>query len=205
MHGAALAPLPHLLQACSAAAGAAHCSQETGTTKPNFLIPASAGCDSFGSNSKLHMAIHPNALQPRKGTHVAASPLPQEAFLSPFCSAQHLKACTLDVRCGLSTKGAISRDIPLFREIFLQRNFFQKYQPTDRPLDHKTAASASSSEASTVQVSTDKGSSNFDGHLTPLQPHGINQVSCGQHSLHTTSWRNKHTYLIFQVQPLPRS
>lgn len=108
-HGAVWAPLPHLLPACSAATGAAHHSQETGATKPNFLIPASVWCGGFRSNSKLHhMMIHLNGLQPREDARVAASPLPQEAFLSLFCSAEHLKACTLDFPCGLCTKWAIN-------------------------------------------------------------------------------------------------
>lgn len=86
-HGAVLAPLPHLLPVGSAATEAAHHSQEMGSAKPNFLIPASVGCGGFGSNSKQHhMTIHPNALQPRKSTQAAASPLPKEAPLSLFCS-----------------------------------------------------------------------------------------------------------------------
>lgn len=118
-HRAALAPLPHLLPVCSAAAGAAQHSQETGTTKPNFLIPASIGCDGFGTNSKQHhMAIHPNALQPGEGTRVAASPLPQHVLLSPFCSVRYLKACMLEFQCGLCTKGYINS------QLSIQGNFF---------------------------------------------------------------------------------
>lgn len=117
------------------------------------------------------MAIHPNALQPRDNARVAVSPRPQEDLLSPFCSAEHLKACTLDFPCGLCTKRAINS------QFSIQGNFSsEKFYP--------------------------RVSAHFDGHLTSLQPHSVNQLSCDQHLLHT-SWRNKHTNLIFQVQPLP--
>lgn len=62
--------------------GATHHSQETATAKPDFPIPASAGCDDFGSNGKLHhMVTLPSAQLSGEGPHLADSPLPKEVFL----------------------------------------------------------------------------------------------------------------------------
>lgn len=77
-------PFPICCRHALQVTGATHRSQETATTKPNFLIPASIGCDHLGSNGKLHhMVTLPSAQMSGEGPHLAASPLPHEVLLVP--------------------------------------------------------------------------------------------------------------------------
>lgn len=146
-----LAPLPHVLLACSAGHRATHCRQETATAKPNFLIPARAGCDGLGSNGKLHhVATLPSAQLSGRDLILLPVPCPEKSFLSLFCSIWHLKACILYCWCRPSTKGAINCWLCIQGNLSSDK-FFPKYE-INQPAGAQDAASASSSKASTVQA-----------------------------------------------------
>lgn len=149
---------------------------------------------------------HPNTGQPGECTHVAANPPPQAALLSLFCSPWHLSASTMVFQCRPCTERAIKSCISVLGNCCsnkLLAKVSAYWQTTVLEGCHFSLLTDHCARRLPLQPQLQKPlQSRFSERLTRLLPVlvAISYLMWAAPN-HTISWRNKQTYLIFQVQP----